>query len=100
MTFGDEEEAVELANHTEYGLSANIWSRDLGRMLRMTQLIEAGTIWGNTMQLHHRALPFGGFKSSGLGGAYADRAIEGSTRLKRVSIRFDEAAAAPGWDDP
>ena len=99
LTFDDEEHAVALANDTPYGLSANIWTRDNGRMLRMAQRVEAGTIWGNTMRLHHPALPFGGFKQSGLGGAYADGAIDGSTRLRRVSIRFDDSARAPGWDD-
>ena len=99
FTFDDEEQALALANDTQYGLSANIWTRDNGRMLRMAQRIEAGTIWGNTMRLHHPALPFGGFKESGLGGAYADGAIEGSTRLRRVSIRFDDSARSPGWDD-
>jgi acyl-CoA reductase-like NAD-dependent aldehyde dehydrogenase len=99
LTFDDEEHAVALANDTPYGLSANIWTRDNGRMLRMAQRVEAGTIWGNTMRLHHPALAFGGFKQSGLGGAYADGAIEGSTRLRRVSIRFDDSVRAPGWDD-
>ena len=99
LTFDTEDEAIELANQTEYGLSANIWTNDLGRMLRVTQRVEAGTIWGNTMRLHHPALPFGGFKSSGLGGAYAAGAIDGATRMKRVTLRFDDAAPSPGWDD-
>jgi acyl-CoA reductase-like NAD-dependent aldehyde dehydrogenase len=99
LTFEDEDDAVALANDTPYGLSANIWTRDNGRMLRMAQRVEAGTIWGNTMRLHHPALPFGGFKESGLGGAYADGAIDGSTRIRRVSIRFDDSGRAPGWDD-
>jgi acyl-CoA reductase-like NAD-dependent aldehyde dehydrogenase len=99
LAFDDEDEAVALANGVEYGLSATIWTRDAGRMLRVADRLESGTIWGNTMRLNDPALPFGGFKSSGLGNAYAEGAVEGATRVKRVSIRFDPAARAPGWDD-
>jgi len=99
LTFKDEAEALKIANGVEYGLSAIIWTRDLGRMLRMADRVEAGTIWCNTMRLYDPGLPFGGFKNSGLGNAYAEGAVEGATRTKRVSIRFDDSAAAPGWDD-
>ncbi|MFF8227500.1 aldehyde dehydrogenase family protein [Streptomyces caelestis] len=99
LVFDDEDEAVALANDVEYGLSANIWTRDLGRMHRMAGLVQAGTIWGNTMRLHHPGLWFGGIKASGQGSAYAEGAIEGSTRVRRVTIRFDEAAPTPAWGD-
>jgi acyl-CoA reductase-like NAD-dependent aldehyde dehydrogenase len=99
LTFGDEDEAVQIANGVEYGLSANIWTRDLGRMHRMSERVQAGTIWGNTMRLYHPGLWFGGMKSSGQGSAYAEGAIEGATRTRRISIRYDEAAAMPSWGD-
>ncbi|MFK0156573.1 aldehyde dehydrogenase family protein [Streptomyces sp. NPDC090499] len=99
IVFEDEDEAVALANDVEYGLSANIWTRDLGRMHRMADRVQAGTVWGNTMRLHHPALWFGGIKASGQGSAYAEGAIEGSTRVRRVTIRFDEAAPMPAWND-
>jgi acyl-CoA reductase-like NAD-dependent aldehyde dehydrogenase len=98
LEFDDEEEALELANDVEYGLSANIWTQDSGRLLRMAERVEAGTVWCNTARLYDPALPFGGYKNSGLGNASGEGAIEGNTKLKRVSVRFDPRAAAPGWN--
>lgn len=95
--FRDEDEAVELANETDYGLAANVWTENSGRMLRVAAQLEAGTIWGNTSRVMDPSLPFGGFKDSGLGNAYGDGAIAGSTRLKRVSIRYDPSAPMPRW---
>ena len=99
LTFEDEEEALSIANGVDYGLSATIWTSDVGRMLRTADRLDSGTIQGNTMRLNHPGLPFGGFKDSGMGNAYAQGAIDGSTRVKRVSIRFDDTAPAPGWSD-
>jgi acyl-CoA reductase-like NAD-dependent aldehyde dehydrogenase len=99
LTFETEEEAVALANGVEYGLSASIWTSDVGRMLRVADALRAGTIWGNTARLLHPALPFGGFRNSGVGNASGEGAVEGNTRLKRVSIRYGAETAGPGWDD-
>ena len=99
MPFDTEEDAIALANGVDFGLSANIWTRDVGRMLRLADAIEAGTIWGNTARLLHPALPFGGFKDSGLGNASGDGAIEGNTRLKRVSILYGAGQRGPEWGE-
>ena len=99
IEFDDEDEALALANDVEYGLSASIWTSDVGRMLRLADGLESGTIFGNTARLLHPALPFGGFKSSGVGNASGDGAIEGNTRLKRVTIRYGADAPSPGWPD-
>jgi acyl-CoA reductase-like NAD-dependent aldehyde dehydrogenase len=99
LPFDGEEEAVELANGVDFGLSANIWTRDVGRMLRMADRLDSGTIWGNTTRLLHPALPFGGFKDSGLGNASGEGAIEANTRLKRVSILYGDDLRGPEWDD-
>ncbi|MPZ62013.1 MAG: aldehyde dehydrogenase family protein [Propionibacteriales bacterium] len=99
LTFETEDDAVALANDVEYGLSAAIWTRDVGRMLRLADALLAGTIWGNTARLLHPALPFGGFRSSGIGNASGEGAIEGNTRLKRISIRYGSQSTSPGWDD-
>lgn len=99
LTFETEQDAIALANDVEYGLSASIWTSDVNRMLRLADSLRAGTIWGNTARLLHPALPFGGFRSSGVGNASGEGAIEGNTRLKRVSLRYDAQAASHGWDD-
>jgi acyl-CoA reductase-like NAD-dependent aldehyde dehydrogenase len=97
LEFDGEDEAVALANDTQYGLAANIWTSDSSRMLRMAEQLEAGTIWGNTARVMDPGLPFGGFKDSGVGNAYGDGSIDGSTRLKRVSIRYGAQAKSPGY---
>jgi acyl-CoA reductase-like NAD-dependent aldehyde dehydrogenase len=95
QSFDTEDEAVELANDTDYGLAANIWTENAGRMLRVADQLDAGTIWGNTSRVMDPSLPFGGFKESGLGNAYGDGGIAGSTRLKRVSVRYETSASMP-----
>ncbi|MDT4964590.1 MAG: (Z)-2-((N-methylformamido)methylene)-5-hydroxybutyrolactone dehydrogenase [Pseudonocardiales bacterium] len=95
--FEDEAEAVGLANDSRYGLAANIWTENAGRMLRVADQLEVGTVWGNTSRVMDPALPFGGFKDSGVGNAYGDAAVEGLTRLKRVSVRYGTDTPVPRW---
>jgi acyl-CoA reductase-like NAD-dependent aldehyde dehydrogenase len=97
MAFNDEEEAVALANDVDLGLTATVWTRDVGRLLRLSGQLQVGTVWGNTTRVYHPAFPFEGHKQSGLGNGAGDNAIEGYTRLTRVSIRCDEDAQVPGW---
>jgi len=97
LPFDTEDEALALANAVDYGLSANIWTADVGRMLRLADALEAGTIWGNTARLLHPGLPFGGFKDSGLGNASGEGVIEGNTRLKRVSILYGAGMRGPSF---
>jgi len=67
--------------------------------LALADRLESGIMWGNTMRLNNPVLPFGGFKDSGLGNAYAEGAVQGVTRTERVSIRFDPDARTPEWGD-
>ncbi|CAN0049222.1 unnamed protein product [Phaeothamnion confervicola] len=99
MPFDDEDEAIEIANGTQYGLSSAVWTADGSRMLRMADRLEAGTVFGNTMRVHDPALPMGGYKDSGLGNAHSYAVMDSCTQIKRVSIRFDPSAPAPGWAD-
>lgn len=96
LTFDTEEEAVALANDVDLGLTATVWTHDTGRMLRMASQLQVGTVWGNTTRVYHPAFPFEGHKHSGLGSGSGETAIEGCTRLTRVSIRYDDSDV-PGW---
>ncbi len=65
--FDKESEAVTLANATRYGLAASLWTRDNGRVQRLSHQLEAGIIWVNTWMARDLRTPFGGVKDSGLG---------------------------------
>ena len=67
ITFENEEEALEIANGTEYGLTGYIWTNDLTRALRFSENLEAGMIWVNSENVRHLPTPFGGVKASGIG---------------------------------
>jgi phenylacetaldehyde dehydrogenase len=82
--FEDIEEAVALANGTQYGLAASIWSNDLKRVQRLIPRIEAGTVWVNCHGVLDNALPFGGYKQSGLGREMGRSLIEHYTETKSV----------------
>jgi len=67
ITFKDEEEALEIANGVQYGLTGYVWTNDLTRALRFTDKLEAGMIWVNSENVRHLPTPFGGVKASGIG---------------------------------
>ncbi len=67
IPFDDEADAVTQANSTEFGLASGIWTTDLGRAHRVAKALRAGTVWVNTYRAIAPAVPFGGYKSSGLG---------------------------------
>ena len=88
MSFHDEDEAVALANSTDFGLVAGIWTRDGGRQLRMARRVQAGQVFINNYGAAGGVeLPFGGVKSSGYGREKGFEALYGFTTLKTVAIR-------------
>ncbi len=89
IPFTDEDEAVRIANDTQYGLSATVWTSDIGRAMRMTKAIRAGTVGINGYQVEPHAA-FGGFRQSGLGREGGRSAIEAYTELKTVLIPFTD----------
>ena len=84
LPFDDEADAVALANDTEYGLSGSIWTRDLGRALRVARAVEAGNLSVNSNSSVRYSTPFGGFKRSGLGRELGPDALEAFTEVKNV----------------
>ncbi|MEZ5652357.1 MAG: 5-carboxymethyl-2-hydroxymuconate semialdehyde dehydrogenase [Burkholderiaceae bacterium] len=67
IAFKDDDEAVQIANDVEYGLTAYVWTRDLQRALAMTDRLDAGMMWVNSENVRHLPTPFGGVKNSGIG---------------------------------
>jgi betaine-aldehyde dehydrogenase len=84
IPFGDEAEAVRLANDTIYGLSGSIWSGDGGRALRVARAIEAGVVSINSNTSVRVATPFGGFKQSGYGRELGPHALDAYTEVKSI----------------
>lgn len=90
MPFDTEDEVVALANDTEYGLAAGVWTTNLARAHRMAGRLDAGTIWVNTYRAMSPMSPRQGFKSSGVGVEHGTETMKEYTRLKSVWINTDE----------
>jgi aldehyde dehydrogenase (NAD+) len=86
-TFEDEEEAVEIANDTEYGLYAYAYTSDMGRAMRLSEALEAGVVSINESPITFPQSPFGGHKDSGIGHEQGQDAIEHYTKLKTVFFK-------------
>jgi len=84
IPFETEQEAIEIANDTPYGLASGIQTGNLGRALRVADKIKAGTVWINTWHKYHPNGPFGGFKMSGYGREQGAEALESYTQYKTV----------------
>ncbi len=94
MPFDTEDEVVGLANDTEYGLAAGVWTSNLSRAHRMAARLDAGTIWVNTYRAMSPMSPRQGFKSSGVGVEHGQETIKDYTRLKSVWINTSEDPVA------
>ncbi|MFI7544638.1 aldehyde dehydrogenase family protein [Actinoplanes sp. NPDC049599] len=89
LPFRDEEDAVRLANDTEYGLSGSLWTRDVGRALRVSRAVETGALSVNSHSSVRYWTPFGGMKQSGLGRELGPDAVLSFTDVKNVFISTD-----------
>ena len=95
IRFSDEAEAVRIANDVRFGLAAAVWTRDIGRAIRMSEKLQAGTVWVNTYRAVSYMAPFGGYKDSGLGRENGQEAIREYLQNKTVWINSGAVAGNP-----
>ncbi len=95
IPFDDEDEAVEIANDTLYGLAAGVWTSSIRRALQMSERLEAGTVWVNTYRAVSYMSPFGGYKRSGIGRESGLTAIRDYLQEKSVWIDTNEEVPNP-----
>ena len=86
ITFKTEDEALDIANSVEYGLTGYVWTNDLTRALRFTDKLEAGMIWVNSENVRHLPTPFGGVKASGIGRDGGDWSFEFYMEQKHIGL--------------
>ncbi|KAK5101032.1 hypothetical protein LTS08_004638 [Lithohypha guttulata] len=91
--FKSEEEVIDFANDTSYGLAAGIHTKDYERAIRVTSALEAGTVWVNMYNFVHWSMPFGGYKESGIGRECGDSALGNYTEIK--TVYFNMGLRAP-----
>ncbi|EEP79876.1 aldehyde dehydrogenase [Uncinocarpus reesii 1704] len=89
--FKTEEEAIKIANGTNYGLAAAIHTKDLNTSIRVSNELKAGTVWVNSYNMISYQAPFGGFKESGMGRELGEYALNNYTEIKTVRIRLGDA---------
>jgi acyl-CoA reductase-like NAD-dependent aldehyde dehydrogenase len=87
-TFGDEAQAVRIANDSIYGLAAAVWTSDMNAAHRLSSALRGGTVWVNSYDRSSLATPFGGFKQSGFGRDRSPHAIDKYTDLKTIWTAF------------
>lgn len=89
--FKTEEDAVRVGNTSTYGLASAVHTTNLNTAIRVSNALRAGTVWVNQYNMLHHALPFGGYKESGIGRELGEAALANYSQTKTVSIRLGDA---------
>jgi len=95
IRFRDEEDALRIANDVRFGLAAAVWTKDIGRAIRMSEKLQAGTVWVNTYRAVSFMAPFGGYKDSGLGRENGIDAVREYLQTKSVWINSGAVTGNP-----
>lgn len=95
LRFRDEQEAIDIANDVRFGLGAGVWTKDIGRSIRVAERVQAGTVWVNSYRAVSYMSPFGGYKDSGLGRENGLDAVHEYTQVKSVWINTGAVTANP-----
>ncbi len=95
IPFTDEDEALKIANSTDYGLASGVWTSDLSRAHRMAQKLQSGSVFINTYRAMEPGMPVSGFKQSGIGHENGMDAVLEFTQTKAIWVETEPAAADP-----
>ena len=91
IKFKTEDEVIEMANDSKYGLGGAVWTRDINRAIRVSRAIETGRMWVNTYNAIPAGAPFGGYKQSGIGRETHKVILEHYTQMKNIMINLSES---------
>jgi aldehyde dehydrogenase (NAD+) len=95
IRFRDEQDALRIANDSDFGLAAGVWTSDMGTAFRMSERLQAGTVWINNYRMLSVMMPFGGYKDSGTGRENGLEAIRANLETKSVFLNHSAAVANP-----
>ena len=95
LRFKDDEEAIRIANDTSFGLGAGVWTEDMRRAIRVSDRLQAGSVYVNSYRVVSYMSPFGGYKNSGLGRENGQEAIREYLQTKSVWISLNDTAPPP-----